>query len=79
MAQTVTVRFKPEIIKQLDLLAKTTHRPRSYYVQQAVSNYLEEYMENVEDITDAIRINSAIESGEMKEYSLSEVKNMLDL
>ncbi len=25
MAQTVTVRFKPEIIKQLDILAKTTH------------------------------------------------------
>ncbi len=58
MAQTVTVRFKPEIIKQLDILAETTHRHRSYYVQQAVSNYLEEYMENVEDIADAIRINS---------------------
>ncbi len=79
MAQTVTVRFKPEIIEQLDILAETTHRPRSYYVQQAVSNYLEEYMENVEDIADAIRINSAIEAGEMKEYSLSQVKTMLEL
>ncbi len=79
MAETVTVRFKPEIMKQLDLLAEKTHRPRSYYVQEAVSSYLDNYMEDVEDIADAIRINSAIESGEMKEYSLEEIKNMLEL
>ncbi len=79
MAETVTVRLKPDIINQLNLLSEKTHRPRSYYVQQAISNYLEQYMEDVEDIADAIRIHSTIEAGQMKEYTLDEVRNMLEL
>lgn len=39
--QVTTVRFEPETIVQLDLLAKSLGRPRAWVIKAAVARYLE--------------------------------------
>jgi len=71
----LTIRLS-EITKQrLNKLAKETHRPKSFYVREAIERSLNE----IEDIYLAqIRIES-LRAGQSKTYTLEEVEQELDL
>lgn len=40
---TIAVRLSENLEKRLNDLAKETHRTKTYYIQQAVEDFLEEY------------------------------------
>jgi len=71
----LTIRLS-EITKQrLNKLAKETHRPKSFYVREAIERSLNE----MEDIYLAqIRLES-LRTGQSKTYTLEEVEQELDL
>ncbi len=43
MSEAVSVRLPEEVAKQLDDLAKSLDRPRTYIITKALREYLEEY------------------------------------
>lgn len=43
MSESVSVRLPEEVAKQLDDLAKSLDRPRTYIITKALREYLEEY------------------------------------
>ena len=43
----LTVRLSPEIENRLNLLSQKTHRSKSFYVQKAISEFLEEQEEYI--------------------------------
>jgi RHH-type rel operon transcriptional repressor/antitoxin RelB len=43
MSEAVSVRLPEEMAKQLDDLAKSLDRPRTYIITKALREYLEEY------------------------------------
>ena len=55
-----SVRLTKDLETRLDRLASKTHRPKSYYVKQALSKYIEE-QEEIEIATEAYREH--LESG----------------
>ena len=42
MSTAVSVRIPDEIVRELDSVAKTTERSRSFHIQKALEVYLEE-------------------------------------
>ena len=72
---TTSVRFSQDIEQRLNHLAKETHRTKTYYIQQAVEDFLEEQ----EDYYLALAVKERIDSGEEKLYSLEEAKKILGL
>ena len=42
MSTAVSVRIPDEIVRELDAVAKTTERSRSFHIQKALEIYLEE-------------------------------------
>lgn len=71
----LTVRLSKELESRLDLLARATHRPKSFYIREALNR-------SIEDMEDVYLAESALEefraSGEkaipleevMKEYGM---------
>jgi RHH-type rel operon transcriptional repressor/antitoxin RelB len=67
MSTTLTVRLSDNLAKELASLAETTERPKSYFIQKALENYLNEQAElqialdRMRDINDPV-----ISSDEMR-------------
>lgn len=71
----LTVRLSESTEQRLSKLAKETHRPKSFYVREAIERSLDE----IEDIYLAqIRIES-LRAGQSKTYTLEEVEKELGL
>ena len=70
----ISVRLDEETGKALERLASDTKRTKSFYVQEAIRNFLED----LEDYTDAINELKNIENTpNPKYYSIDEVANKL--
>ena len=71
----LTVRLSESTEQRLNKLAEETHRPKSFYVREAIERSLDE----IEDIYLAqIRIES-LRAGQSKTYTLEEVEKELGL
>jgi len=71
----LTIRLSEDTEQRLNKLAKETHRPKSFYVREAIERSLDE----IEDIYLAqIRIES-LRAGQSKTYTLEEVEKELGL
>ena len=55
MKQVITVRLEPEVLEQLDRLAKATARQRSFLICEALSEYLTVNAWHVEAIGEGVR------------------------
>ncbi|MFW6274507.1 MAG: ribbon-helix-helix protein, CopG family [Spirochaetota bacterium] len=66
-----SVRLDPEIAERLQRLAKETGRSKSYYVKQAIENYLE-------DREDYLLALSVLEKNEPRKF-ITEVRRELGL
>jgi RHH-type rel operon transcriptional repressor/antitoxin RelB len=67
----ITVRLDPEMEERLKRLAKDTGRSKSYYVKQAIENYLE-------DKEDYLLALAVLEKNEPRK-SITEVRKELGL
>ncbi|MFA7347828.1 MAG: DUF6290 family protein [Desulfurivibrionaceae bacterium] len=65
----LTVRLPDDLEARLNTLAKTTNRPKSFYVREA----LERSLEDIEDIYLAEKRLEDIRAGKSKTVSLGEV------
>ena len=45
MSTTITVRLPDKLAKELSEIAKTTERPKSFFIQKALENYLRDQAE----------------------------------
>ena len=63
--QSLTIRLSDDIDARLNKLARRTHRTKTFYVRQAILNYLED----LEDTYDAVNILRE----EQASYTLAEV------
>nr|MBF0221096.1 TraY domain-containing protein [Desulfobulbaceae bacterium] len=71
----LTIRL-PEITEQrLTKLAKETHRPKSFYVREAI----ERSLDDIEDIYLAQGRLEALRAGQSKTFTLDEVEKELGL
>ncbi len=69
------VRLSDELDKRLTVLADETFRSKSFYVKEALAEYLDEH----EDYLLAIARLEKYKKGETKGYSLAEIKSELGL
>lgn len=67
----IALRLPPELDKRLTILAKKTHRSKSYYVREALQHY-------IEDLEDYYLAMNVLENPG-KIYSVEEVRKMCDL
>lgn len=67
----LAIRLPKELEDQLEELAKTTKRSKSYYVREALEQYLEDY-------SDYLKAVAVLEKNK-KIYTLEEVKKYLGL
>jgi predicted transcriptional regulator len=63
MAKPTSIRLDAELIEQLDALAVTVDRPRTWLIEQAIRRYVEEEARQVQAIREA---KEAYESGNDK-------------
>lgn len=54
MAKVTTVRLNEELAEQLDALAASLDRPRSWVIEQAIARYLQEQAWQVQAIQEAL-------------------------
>jgi RHH-type rel operon transcriptional repressor/antitoxin RelB len=60
MSTAVSIRMPDELARKLNGIAKETERPRSYIIQKALEQYLEEYadlqiaLDRLHDTTDPV-------------------------
>jgi len=71
----LAVRLPADIEKRLDTLAKSTGRSKSFYVREAIL----EYLEDLEDIYLAEEVLVRIRRGEERTYPVEEVEKRLGL
>ena len=45
MSTTITIRLPDKLAKELSEIAKTTERPKSFFIQKALENYLRDQAE----------------------------------
>jgi RHH-type rel operon transcriptional repressor/antitoxin RelB len=69
---TLTIRIPESIAKRLDALAEETGRTKTYYVREAVLEYLE-------DLEDSYLAISRLEKPSDKRWTLEELEKELDL
>ena len=65
------VRIPEEVKERLNILAEYTHRPKSYFVRQALLGFLDEYETLYKTVADYRRDKAA---GTLKLYTLEEIK-----
>lgn len=68
----LSVRLPQEMEQRLDSLCEKTNRPRSYFVKQA----LEKYLEDEEDLADAIAAYEEHLRTGGKLYSADEIRKL---
>ena len=71
----ISVRFPDDIEQRLNHLAHETHRTKTYYIQKAV----EDFLEDREDYFLALAVKERIDLGQEKLYSLEEAEKILGL
>ena len=71
----LTVRLPDEIDNRLTALAEQTGRPKSYYVREALENYLED----LEDLYTAETVYRRVLEGKEDISALEEVEKRLGL
>jgi len=54
MAKVTTVRLNEELAEQLDALAASLDRPRSWVIEQAIARYLQEQAWQIQAIEEAL-------------------------
>lgn len=67
----LAVRLPDKLEERLSELAKQTHRPKSYYVKQAIEDFLDEYEERLLTLSRLEKQNPRI--------TLEEMERRLDL
>ncbi|MBP9829009.1 MAG: ribbon-helix-helix protein, CopG family [Proteobacteria bacterium] len=70
------VRLPEELDRRLASLALETNRPKSYYVKEAILEYLDVHESTYKAIAEYERQKKA---GTLKTYTLEEMKKMYDL
>lgn len=65
------VRFEPQMEERLSNLAAVTHRPKSYYLKEAMKAYLDAHEEALLAIA---RYEEQVCKGTLVTYSLEEIK-----
>lgn len=75
MTATVTFRTTPENKARVEELAKRTKRSAAFYYNVL----LEDYLDDIEDIYDAIQIRERVKAGKEKTYTAEEVRKELGL
>lgn len=73
LTATVTFRTTPELKERVDNLAKRTRRSSGFYYNVL----LEDYLDDLEDVYDAIQISERVRSGKEKTYVLEDVAREL--
>lgn len=68
------VRLPEYLEKELQKLSEQTHRPKSYFVKEA----LKEYLENNRDYFVALQRLEKKKAGKSKTYSLEEMEKLID-
>jgi metal-responsive CopG/Arc/MetJ family transcriptional regulator len=76
---SLSVSLKPTILVALDEAVKATGISRSRIAENAISAYLAELQEDMEDAAEAEKISAQVRSGKMKTYSADEVYKELGL
>jgi RHH-type rel operon transcriptional repressor/antitoxin RelB len=71
----LAVRLPADVEKRLDALAKATGRSKSFYVREAIL----EYLEDLEDIYLAEEVLVRVRRGEERTYPIEEVEKRLGL
>jgi RHH-type rel operon transcriptional repressor/antitoxin RelB len=74
-SSVLTLRLPNADLARLNELAKTTHRPKSFYVKEALARYLED----LEDTFLAEQSLQEIRAGRSKTYTLEQVERELGL
>lgn len=64
------VRLPEDLENRLTALATQTHRPKSYYLKEALQAYLDEYEEDLKTVAS---YEEQLKKGTLKTYSLEEV------
>lgn len=71
----ISLRLSKDEERKLDFLAKETHRTKTFYLRQAIADFLEEKA----DFYLALSVKERVSTGEEKLYSLEDVEKELDL
>jgi len=66
------IQLNPEIEQKLNQISSITHKPKDYFVLEALKTYLE-------DITDVIEAKQRINDKNRKTISLDELKRELNV
>ena len=74
-SSVMTIRLSQDDTARLANLSEKTHRPKSFYIKEALSRY----MEDMEDLYLAESVMARIRSGEERTYTLDEVEAKLGL
>ena len=53
---TISAQVSDELYKSLNDVAKQLHRSSSYIIREAITSYIEEMKEDIEDYNDAVEI-----------------------
>ena len=53
---TISAQVSDELYKSLNDVAKQLHRSNSYIIREAITSYIEEMKEDIEDYNDAVEI-----------------------
>ncbi|HBA89836.1 MAG TPA: CopG family transcriptional regulator [Geobacter sp.] len=73
--RTVTIRIEEDVDERLQRLASETHRPKSFYVREALLEHLDE----IEDVYLAEKRLEAIRSGSETTIPLEEVMHRYEV
>lgn len=70
------VRLSEAMDQRLAQLSKKTHRPKSFYVKEALEAYLDAHESELSAIAE---YEEQVRKGTLKTYSLEEIKKLYDL
>lgn len=73
MSEVLSLRLPQETKQRLEALSEQTRRPASFYIRQA----LEEYLDDLEDYYLAVDLVDKVESGDLGLVSAEQVKREL--
>ena len=71
----ISIRLPQDIENRLTIIAKATGRTKTFYVQEAIL----EHLDDLEDTYMAKKVLKDIECGKEKIYDLEQVEKMLEL
>ena len=74
-SSVMTIRLSQDDTARLANLSEKTHRPKSFYIKEALARYFED----MEDLYLAESAMARIRSGEERTYTLDEVEAKLGL